>query len=344
MKTYDSNLLFNYKPSNNIYKKALLVTAKLGKLNVRLKTVFKDFKSASRLFAFIESKYSSKIEGIYTTLFDVVNTGKETEQQHLIKPLVTELFKAKDNDLSLASINSLESIMNVNKDKSKRFEDDFGVYEKGNGKPVCIYKPPTNQEIINQDLKIIINKAQNDINIIEILHTHIIFEKLHPFVDANGRLGRLIMQKSIAKLMNFTTVIPLSWAIFKNQSFYYESFHISSNEDIDKGINNMFEIIFKMYKAVKQFSIKLQKWKNSNIDFIQNISRKISYELATSILLTLQTKRSYIERTYNLNVRTIDSIFDKINDQIPFNFKRVGNFVTYWNIELEEMIDQFFGG
>jgi Fic family protein len=66
------------------------------------------------------------------------------------------------------------------------------------------------KEVVNYLLKEVIKKSQSDKNIIQILHTHILFEKIHPYIDANGRLGRLILQKGIADTINFSNVLPVS--------------------------------------------------------------------------------------------------------------------------------------
>ena len=344
MQKFNEKLLFNYNPSSQTMTKALLVTEKLGKLNVRLRDVFKDYKKASRIFAFIESKYSSKIEGIYTTLFDVVNTGAETKQQKIIKPIVNELFKSKEA-LTVERIIELSEIMNSSIDQSKRFDEDFGIYKVVDGKKNKIYQPPMDKNEINKLLKKVITKSNKDQNIIEMLHTHILFEKVHPFVDSNGRLGRLILQRSLARLMNFSNVIPLSWSFFTNLSDYYSSLDIKTEEDLDKGIQTLLDIVLKMYKTTKQFINDLNIWSTKWIPVVLNTSNKVSQEIAEDIVLTLQTQRNYIERTYKLNVRTIDTIFKKINDEgLPFNYKKANRKNLYWNLELEELIDKNFKG
>ena len=116
---FNPEVFENYLPSNSTYELTISVTQKLGELNTMMNSIFKDSKVPSRIFAFIEGKYSSKIEGIYTTLFDVVNTGQVTEQQHLIKPLIQALFDGKEI-IDIDVINKLERVMNTNTDRESR--------------------------------------------------------------------------------------------------------------------------------------------------------------------------------------------------------------------------------
>ncbi len=314
---------------------------KLGKLNVRLRDVFIDQKMPDRIFAFVESKYSSKIEGIYTTLFDVVNTGIETDQQKIIKPIVDELFKTKEK-ITTEKLIELSNIMNNEKNQNKRFEKEFGIYETKNDVKTKIYEPPLEESVVTELFKEVIEKASNDNNILEILRTHIYFEKIHPFVDANGRLGRLLLQRSMARLVNFSNVLPLSWSFFERRSDYYKSFDIETNEDLDNGINALLDIILHMYEATKQLTKDLKKFVEKYIGVVMSTSSKVSEKMALDILLNLQTKRIYVERKYNLNPRTIDSIFTKLNNELPFNFKKVKRNSLYWNIELEEIVNNIY--
>jgi CRISPR/Cas system endoribonuclease Cas6 (RAMP superfamily) len=82
--------------------------------------IFLNSKMASRIFAFIESKYSSKIEGIYTTLFENVNTGISSKNANLIKPIVDSLFNKEKEKINKIYIDKLEKILNENQNKKKR--------------------------------------------------------------------------------------------------------------------------------------------------------------------------------------------------------------------------------
>lgn len=52
---------------------------------------------------------------------------------------------------------------------------------------------------------------------------HLYFECIHPFEDGNGRVGRAIAEKALAKCLGRPSLIPLSRTINKNRSNYYRA-------------------------------------------------------------------------------------------------------------------------
>lgn len=340
MEKYDKELIKNYTPSAETYELGLLIMEKLGKLNSGMKSTFKDHKMPSKIFAYIESRFSGKIEGIYTTLFDVVNTGIQSNESKMIEPLVNNLLKSGKVNMSDEEILELADIINVGKPQSQRYIAAFGVYETSNKK--IIYQPSIDKQTIDRDRKLIMSKSHNDVNIIQMLHTHIWFEKIHPFIDGNGRIGRLILQKSLSKLTNFSKIIPLSWAMFANLGDYYDSFVINNNEDIDQGVRNLLNIILKMYEKTKIFLVQLNAYVDKHLFALLHASRVMTKNIALDILFSLQTKSIDLQRKYKMNDRTIDKIFNAVAEDMDFNRKIVSRNVVYWNIELEMIIERFY--
>lgn len=57
---------------------------------------------------------------------------------------------------------------------------------------------------------------------------HLWFESIHPFEDGNGRLGRIIAEKSLAQDLGFPLPFSLSYAIIQKQSSYYDALQTGS--------------------------------------------------------------------------------------------------------------------
>ncbi len=50
---------------------------------------------------------------------------------------------------------------------------------------------------------------------------HLYFESIHPYADGNGRIGRLLVEKSLMEDLDFAPLLYLSWAISRRQKEYY---------------------------------------------------------------------------------------------------------------------------
>lgn len=72
---------------------------------------------------------------------------------------------------------------------------------------------------------------------------HLWFESIHPFEDGNGRLGRIIAEKSLAQDLGFPLPFSLSYAIIQKQSAYYEVLQTGSYRlDITKWLNYFVDV------------------------------------------------------------------------------------------------------
>lgn len=80
-----------------------------------------------------------------------------------------------------------------------------------------------------------VNKSSKDEKIKEISNFHIDFLSIHPFLDANGRVARLIMEQQISDLLRIEKNI-----IFKEKFKYFEA--------LQKGQQGNKDILFKILK------------------------------------------------------------------------------------------------
>ncbi len=72
---------------------------------------------------------------------------------------------------------------------------------------------------------------------------HLWFESIHPFEDGNGRLGRIIAEKSLAQDLGLPLPFSLSYAIIQKQSAYYEALQTGSYRlDLTKWLSYFLDV------------------------------------------------------------------------------------------------------
>ena len=83
-------------------------------------------------------------------------------------------------------------------------------------------------QYVEKEIKLLINSylSKNIISIEDIIDFHVKFERIHPFQDGNGRVGRLIILKECLKYNIIHFIIEDS-----KKSFYYRGL---TNYDNDK--------------------------------------------------------------------------------------------------------------
>ncbi len=130
----------------------------------------------------------------------------------------------------------------------------------------AIFIPPTHEEIqdLMQDLELFINTEILDSpvkvpHLIKIALIHYQFETIHPFLDGNGRMGRLLITLYLIdkKLLKYPTLY-LSYYFERNRKSYYEKLMLVRTE------NNLIEWLMFFLTGVIETA-------KSSISTFQNI-------------------------------------------------------------------------
>lgn len=185
----------------------------------------------------VSSVYSSKIEGVD---IDFDSFYKHKFLNVKFKPDYTrkadDLFSAYDfiekNPLNLETLNHAHRILSANllpKTQQGKIRANPMFVVNNDDK---IEYVAANHSIINQELAKLFLDIQillsSDLNPIEIFYfasfIHLVFVKIHPFQDGNGRTARLLEKWFLLqKLGETATAIQLEKNYFKNSLDYYSN-------------------------------------------------------------------------------------------------------------------------
>lgn len=193
------------------------------------------------------SLYSARIEGNTLELSDLESKNPKEQTKLEIFNLIDAanlIDKEKDGKpISKNLLLRLHSVVlkNLSPDAGKIRTEVSAIFNQAN---VAVYLSPRPSQInplLDQLLKYI-NSKKNRFPLITATLCHLIFEKIHPFLDGNGRVGRLLITAVLKSHgWNFAFTVPFEEYLDTHKSEYY--FYL------DKGLQNTNEYLEFMLEA-----------------------------------------------------------------------------------------------
>jgi Fic family protein len=195
-----------------------------------------------------EAVLSSRIEGTRSSLSDVFKA--DLEKKHLdndlkevlnyIKALEFGLENVNKNKLSVKLLLTLNKILLTdvrghNQDTGKIRNIQNWIGNPDSNLETSLYNPPNPEKVYEllNNLVDYINLEDNTSILIKSAIVHYQFEAIHPFIDGNGRVGRLliILYLYISKLLD-KPILYLSEYFEKNkEQYYFHILNVSTNSD-----------------------------------------------------------------------------------------------------------------
>ena len=209
-----------------------------------------------------EAVLSSQIEGTQSTLDDLLKYESDQTQGISVEDVseVSSYVAALNHGLkrinegfplSLRLIREIHKILLTNSRGSSKLPGEFrssqnwiGGTRPGTARFVSV--PPDKLMKVLSDLEIFMNSDDEIPDLIKAALIHVQFETIHPFLDGNGRLGRLLITfflcvKGVLK----SPFLYLSLFFKKHRTLYYEALNsVRKDGDWEEWINFFLEGIF----------------------------------------------------------------------------------------------------
>lgn len=236
-----------------------------------------------------EALLSSQIEGTQATLEDVLDPLIEKNANQNVADVVNYIKAA---EFALERMNTLPLCNRLIKETHAVLMSGVRGQEKNPGEfrtsqnwigaagsslKNARYIPPNPEDMINamSDLEKYINSDDSLDVLIQAALLHYQFETIHPFLDGNGRVGRLLITLFLMekKVLN-SPALYISYYLKKNRIEYYDRMSEVRNKD------NYEQWIKFFLNAIKESAIesvdtikKLSELHNANIEKINAMGR-----------------------------------------------------------------------
>lgn len=247
----------DYKITPEILSLISKVDSKLMYLSsIKIPTELKT--KIQRISLLKSSLFSARIEGSNATLETINKSTRDQEKNKEVFNILKAnkfLEKIIKNNFKITKkfIYDLHSLVMTGEiEKTKNFRNEMGAIFDQAGVAIYLSPPPTQVNRLINQLVEYINANVEKFPLICALVSHLVFEKIHPFIDGNGRVGRLLIF-SILKAKGYGEGYLISFEKYldDNKSDYYYF--------LDHGYKNTEDYLVFMLNAFLKESEELKK-------------------------------------------------------------------------------------
>jgi len=214
------------------------------------------------------SLFSARIEGNEFTMDNIQNAPSESQKKVEVYNILKALNFINEKvikDLTLKDILTIHKIVMadlIDKQNQGKFRKNMEVIFNSAGIAIFMLPPPRQiNSLVNRLIKYANNSRETFIPIRAVL-VHYLFEKIHPFLDGSGRVGRILIQNNLAQgEYNFKGLLPLEEYLDNHRNEYYRCL-----EDPEKDVTGYVEF---MLEAISDTALRIRDeiGKNQKNDF-----------------------------------------------------------------------------
>ena len=305
-------------------------TRKLGELNA-FTLIVPNIDLFIQMHIIKEANTSSKIEGTQTNIDEALLPEEDIllekrddwqEVQNYIKAMGYAIDNLEKLPLSNRLLNETHNILMQGVRGEHKSPGDFRKSQNwigGSSLSDAVYIPPHHTEIpdLMGDLELFLhNDAINVPHLIKIAIAHYQFETIHPYLDGNGRIGRLLI---ILYLVGFSLLkkpsLYLSSFFEKHRSSYYNALsRVREANDISHWVKFFLNAVIDTADDGKKTFDQILKLRNETDGFIIRLggraanANKIFDLFYQKPLLNVKE----IEKVLSMHQRTIRNVLNTL--------------------------------
>ncbi len=279
-----------------------------------------------------EALLSLQIEGTQATLDDILDPRIEENTNRHVADVINYI---KASQYSVARLKELPICNRLIKETHGILMEDVRGEEKNPGEfrrsqnwigPAgstlmnARYIPPNREDMIEamSDLEKFINLDDNLEPLIKIALIHYQFETIHPFLDGNGRIGRLLISLMLMekKLLSYETLY-ISYFLKRNRIEYYDRLtEVRTKGNYEQWVKFMLLAIYESAQDAIQTIDELVKLHDKKIEIVKNTGKaaktvvKVFNYLEKSPIIDIKKTSEELGISFNAAANAVNRLVD----------------------------------
>ena len=280
-----------------------------------------------------EALLSSQIEGTQVSLVDLIDaetkkeyaiTAEIREVRNYISALYYGLERVRELPVSLRLLKEIHEILLQDVRGSAKDIGEFRKLQNWVGTPgmdiiEAEFIPPPVSEMLQalNDFELYYHKAQGESALIKCGLLHAQFETIHPFLDGNGRIGRLLITFFLCE----RGVLPapllyLSYYFKKNRLRYYEKLTGIRDRGDWEGwlkffLKGILEVSQQAVNTAKQILTLKEEHNTKIVNYLRTTNALSLHEL---LLITPVVTVRYVQDKLNVTYSTANRLIGQFCD------------------------------
>lgn len=328
MEPYKAKKLpFEYSNNNELLKLLCETEEIYGEYKGYLRSMDYDYKSFLECSFISDTYFSFKIDNAKISKEFMFHTPYMLESNDVIefnnlkRALLVGVGDSSKNNISIETFNKINKTLflnckktNTTKGSGKLRKTQNYILKPGLAGSSVSFIPPVYTEL-NDYMKNLIEyiNTSNDPYLITTIITHFQYEKLHPYVSGNGKIGRLFIPIQFSSYKNEPPILFISESIDNLKNTYFTLLSGEVEEDIDKFIKFMLQCIIEQCTLNIKKIKKLNKiYKEDYDSFKETIGGSTIYKVYPAILRRIVFTTADIVNDCKLHINSVNKVLNKL--------------------------------
>ena len=340
------NMPLEYKKTNDLFRLICEAEEIYGEYKGYLRNMKYDYKSYLECAFISDLFYSFRIDGskiqkefMFHSLY-MNNSNDVIEFNNLKKCLLVGASDISKGQLTIETLNKINKTLFLNCKKNNKTKGS-GKFRKiqnyllkpGIAGSSISFIPPVYSDV-NENMKDLINYINDneDSYLISTILSHYQFEKIHPYVSGNGKIGRLLIALQFALYKKEPPILFISKTLEKLKNTYFTLLSGEVEEDTDKFIKLLLQCIIDEFKSNINQIKKLNKiYENDYNEFAKSIGGTTIYKVYPVIIKKIVFTTNDLVKECGLHINSVNKVLNKLveNGYLIKEKKKGTNRVTF---------------